>query len=430
MDDVSPVLEFLREKIGLNPESVGTASVEKAVRETIRTSGTNSVADYISLLNGSAAELKKLVESVVVSETSFFRNRIPFFTLQNYLKQFFLHKKPGKPLRVLCLPCSTGEEAYSIAMVLLDLKLPPGQFLIYAADISDHVLQIAKAGRYSPYSFRGEDLNFRTQYFSAEPDGHYLLKQEVRDVVHFEQHNILDENFLFGHQPYDIIFCRNLLIYFDDETKEKAINALSRHLADDGVLFVGHAEGAKIPQLGYAGLDYPMSFAFAKRKHAEVVNHALNINNPIKKYSPSSAAFAAVLPAPVIDARKIPPAVNKPPKNPKIQGTVKATVSDAITAARQLSDAGEFNGAVAICEKLLAEGVESAEVYYLLGQAAGASGNSLMAEEYLKKAIYLNADFYEALIYLSVLFERMGNAEKAASFSKRAQRVKGRKHES
>lgn len=428
---VSPVLDLLRQKIGLNPESIGIATVEKAVRECIEMSGAASVEDYIKKVNWSLTELKKLIESVVVKETSFFRNTTPFITLQSYLKQFVLNKKRGRPLRILCLPCSTGEEAYSIAMVLFDMKLSADRFFIFAGDISEQVLQLAEAGRYNSYSFRGEDIAFRKKYFFKQPDDTYMLKKEVRDVVHFEQANILSDDFLSGHQPYDVIFCRNLLIYFDDAAKEKAINALSGHLAEEGVLFVGHAEGSIIPQFGFASLDYPMSFVFARKAYAAVINDALNINNPVKRsiYPPVPVQQKVIKAGPLGDAGKMAPVASEfKQKDTKERVSETTSLFDSdISSAKLLADAGSFSDVVAICEKLLSEGVESAEVYYLLGQAAGSSGDNLLAEEYIKKAIYLNADFYDALIYLSLLNDRMGNSEKAASFRRRAQRVKLRK---
>lgn len=422
--NILPVLDLLRQKIGLNPESIGPASIEKAVLEHIKMSGAAGVDDYIRKLHESPAELKKLVESMVVPETSFFRNRIPFVTLKNYLRRFVLNKRPGKQIRILCLPCSTGEEPYSIAMVLFDMKLPARQFFIHAGDISEQALQFARLGKYSPYSFRGHDLDFRKTYFSKQGDA-YILNKEVRDAVQFEHLNVLSDTFLPGHEPYDIIFCRNLLIYFDDDIKEKAIKALSKRLSRDGVLFVGHAEGGKIPQYGYASLDYPMSFAFAREEYAKKINDALNINNPAKRSSPP--------PAPVPHPAAKPKLFNDPGKitpvtaNPGNKETSKESPEDeSISKAKELAGKGAFNEVWAICEKLLSEGAESAEIYFLLGQAAESTGNILMAEEYLEKAIYLNADFYDALVSLSVLYDRMGNPEKAASSRKRAKRVKSR----
>lgn len=426
--NVLPVLEFLRQKIGLNPDSIGSALVEKSIRERLKMSGAANIDDYLKIISGSPAELKQLVESVVISETSFFRNRVPFVTLKSYLKRFVLNRKRESPIRILCLPCSTGEESYSIAMALFDIKIPPGQFYIFAGDISEKALQFAQAGIYSDYSFRGDDLDFRKTYFSKQDDS-YILNKEVRDTVHFEQVNILADNFLPGHKPYDIIFCRNLLIYFDDDSKEKAIKALSSRLSDEGVLFVGHAEGAKIPQYGFLSLDYPMSFAFAREKYAITINTGLNPGyTPSKAFAlPAPVAFPAIPARPASAPIKAPPVIANPDSHvEKKEAARKYPDEGGIEQARQLAEAGAFNEVLTICEKLLSEGAESAEVYYLLGQAGEAAGNSLMAEEYFKKAIYLNADFYEALVHLSRLYDQMGNPEKAVAFRKRAGRVKSR----
>ncbi|MDO8413645.1 MAG: CheR family methyltransferase [Gallionellaceae bacterium] len=423
--NVLPILELIREKIGLNPESIGTASVEEIIQKRMKISGSANINDYLSKITGSSTELGKLIESVVVLETFFFRNKISFITLQNYLEQFVLNDKLQRPIRILCIPCATGEEPYSIAMLLLSMKLTINQFHIHAGDISEQALQFSKRAIYSPYSFRGSDLDFREIYFSKQEDS-YTLKKEVRDAVHFEQVNILSDYFLSKHEPYDIIFCRNLLIYFDDDIKDKALTALSRHLADQGVLFVGHAEGAKVNQFGYAILDYPMSFAFAKPEYAKVINDALKltaVKKVFRAHDPLSPPMPIYAQYPIKTA-----ATHAPVKSQKssVDKETKAIqkAPDDLSVARKLAGVGDFAEVITICDKLLAEGAESAEVYYLLGQAIGSTGNKLMAEEYLKKAIYLNADFYEALIYLSCLFDQMGNAEKADATRKRAERVK------
>jgi len=429
--DVSPVLSLLRKKIGLNPESIGTASVEKAVRERIEKSGAASVEEYVERLNSSAAELSGLVESVSVQETSFFRNRTPFIALQDYLREFVFNESRAIPLRVLCLPCSTGEEAYSIAMALFDMDLSASQFSIFSGDISESALKAAEAGRYGEYSFRWKDIAYRQKYFTPQPDGTYQLKNEVRDAVHFEQANILDDEFLLGHEPYDVIFCRNLLIYFDAAAKSKAIDALVRQMSDKGVLFVGHAEGANISHFGLASLNYPMSFAFARNEYAAAINVVLNKNRPTKGNDSAPAqAYKAVSTTGVSgDTGKISPIVAQPGKHvEKVSASITSPAADDMAAdislAQKLIDAGLFNEAAVIGEKLLSEGVESAEVYFLLGQAASWMEENLLAEEYLKKAIYLNADFYDALICLSILYDRMSDPGKAASLRGRAQRVK------
>lgn len=430
--DLSPVLVFLREKIGLNPESIGVLTVEKAVLEHIELSGTSDVEEYIGKLSASPKELKVLIESIVISETSFFRNNIPFKTLHSYLNQFVLSQPREQPLHILCLPCSTGEEAYSISMVLLEMELDADLFSIFAGDISDHSLKIAEAGIYGAYSFRGENLDYRKKYFSKQRDGTYILDKRVRDTVRFEQTNILADDFLFGHKPYDIIFCRNLLIYFDDVARARAIQALTKLLADKGVLFVGHAEGSSIPRFGYVTLDYPMSFAFAKKDYASLINNTLHATrqeseSPLAVASVPQSVFAIT---PLNNQAVVVPTAANSVNSGRVATvatvTKKKPQEEAILAARKLANEGAYSQVVEICEELLSEGVESAEVYFLLGQVAGSAGDSLLAEEYLKKAIYLNADFYDALIYLSLLMEKRGNPGKAESFRKRAQRVEHR----
>ena len=431
MMDVSPVLELLRKKIGLNPKSIGFAAVEGAVLDCLKKSGMCSVEDYVEKVQNSAEEMGQLIESVLVQETSFFRNRTPFVTLKSYLKQFVFSKKRVTPLRILCLPCSTGEEAYSIAMVLLDMNLPANNFHIDAGDISEHVLQIAMAGRYKSYAFRGKDVAAREKYFSREEDDTYVLRNIVRDAVHFERINLVADHFLPGHKPYDVIFCRNLLIYFDDVAKAKAIRSLSRNLSEEGILFVGHAEGASVSKFGLSGLDYPMSFVYAKRRYAKLINNVLNQDKPDKKEYKRHIAVN-------VEAGKVEPLGNRVDVLPvtAVKGendhkkiNTEAVVADQnIEMASKLADSGLYDEVVVICQRLLAEGVESAEVYYLLGQVAGAAGDSLLAEEYLKKTIYINADHHDALVYLSLLYGQMGNLAEADSFRKRAQRVKLRQH--
>ena len=114
--------------------------------------------------------------------------------------------------------------------------------------------------------------------------------------------------------------------------------------------------------------------------------------------------------------------------NTEVKGDASQTQIECdIAQAKRLANDGAFNEVLTICEQLLSKGVESADVFYLLGQAAGANGDRLLAEEYMKKAIYLNADFYDALIYISTLFSQMGKHDHSANFRRRAQRVKVRK---
>ena len=144
---------------------------------------------------------------------------------------------------MLSIPCGCGEEPYSIAITLRDLGLAPGSFHIDAVDVSARHLAAAERGVYRANSFRGKDLAFRNRYF--RPGAHaqdFTLDASVRASVRFTRGNLLDPGLLSGHPAYDIIFCRNVLIYFDAASRRRALATLDRLLGDAGLLFVGHAE--------------------------------------------------------------------------------------------------------------------------------------------------------------------------------------------
>ena len=136
---------------------------------------------------------------------------------------------------MLSLPCSSGEEPYSIAMALLDAGVPASRFQIDALDISERVVQFARRGLYGRNSFRGDALDYRDRYFTETGDGHQLSAQ-VMERVRFQSGNLFDAGLLAHAPAYDFVFCRNLLIYFDQATQERAVQVLRRHTREDGVV--------------------------------------------------------------------------------------------------------------------------------------------------------------------------------------------------
>src|SRR5262249_21641542 len=148
-----------------------------------------------------------------VCETWFFRDPASFDAFTQAALEW-LGRNPAGTLRILSVPCSTGEEPCSLAMRLLDSKVPPHRFVIDAVDVSGRSLARAQRALYGKNSFRGGDLSFRDRHFRETAEG-FELSDTVRKCVRFHQDNVLAETFLAGHEPYQIIFCRNLLIYFD-----------------------------------------------------------------------------------------------------------------------------------------------------------------------------------------------------------------------
>ncbi|MGC1329224.1 CheR family methyltransferase, partial [Pseudomonas sp.] len=255
--------KFLRERIGLDVASVGPALIERAVTQRCAASGAGNADAYWGLLLGSGAEQQALIEAVIVPETWFLRYPETFVALAKLAQARLAELKGKRELRILSLPCSTGEEPYSIAMALLDVGICPAMFKVDGVDISPLSVAKAQRGVYGRNSFRGADLTFRERHFDAMDDG-YRLSDRVRQQVRLHVGNVLDPALLKGEPPYDFVFCRNLLIYFDVETQQRVFEVLKGLNDNSGALFIGPAEGSLLARLGMRPLGIAQSFAFVR----------------------------------------------------------------------------------------------------------------------------------------------------------------------
>lgn len=264
MNNDQRFFDFLKERIGLDVTSVGTAIIERAVRQRIIAVPGRTADEYWQGLQHSAQEQQALIEAVIVPETWFFRYPESFATLARLAVKRLAEIKHLRALRILSLPCSTGEEPYSIAMALLDAGLEPHQFKVDGLDVSPLSVARAKEARYGRNSFRGAELGFRERYFDAE-DESYRLSERVREQVRLQVGNLLDPALLVNEAPYDFVFCRNLLIYFDQPTQQQVFEVLKRLTHQDGVLFIGPAEGSLLGRLGMRSIGVAQSFAFSRQ---------------------------------------------------------------------------------------------------------------------------------------------------------------------
>lgn len=255
--------DLLRQLIGLDAASIGSALIAGVVRLRMKELGLTRVDDYHRVLQFSPREWNELVESVVVKETWFFRDHEPFSAFVRLVQSEWLPAHPAGALQVLSVPCASGEEPYSLAMALREAGLPPERFAIEGIDISCHALERAEHGVYRKRSFREQDIAFRDRYF-REVEGGYLLDAAIREKVCFHPANLLGDDFTTRRAAYDFIFCRNLLIYFDRATHRRAFDRLNDLLAPAGALFVGPAEMPLAIENGFVSAELPMAFACRK----------------------------------------------------------------------------------------------------------------------------------------------------------------------
>jgi chemotaxis protein methyltransferase WspC len=431
--------QLLRGRIGLDSATIGASSIQRIVRLRMKALGVGDVRAYEGLLNQSGAEWTELLETIVVKETWFFRDGEPFDTFVRLLRECRSASLTKRPVRVLSIPCSTGEEPYSLVIALLEAGVRPETFQVDAADISTRALVKARRAIYGRNSFRGKDISFRDRYFHHTKEG-YVLCPAVRSAVRFFEGNILDSNFLPGKETYDIIFCRNLLIYFDRQTQARALKQASRLLSSSGFLIVGAAEQPLAFENGFVSANIPMAFACRKQPAASPINGSTR-SHPARllKLPPVAEPRDRQLPAsdPSPPQR---PAPSSPGPSPNTLGAgvfgdnpqksapgmevkkAPALLPD-LTEARRLADAGKLKEAASLCEAHLRTDASSAQAWYLLGLVSDALSDPLAVECY-RKALYLNPNHYETLLQMALLAEKCGDLARARTFRQRAARLK------
>jgi len=189
------------------------------------------------------AEFDQIYDLVTTNETYFFREPAQLAAFIEEIVPDILAKKPVKKIRIWSAGCSSGEEPYSIAMLLEEAGFyAHGAFEIFASDINQQVLAKARKGHYRESAFRATSAALREKYFTREADGSFRVKDEVRNRVSFGRLNLYDEArvSLLGH--LDVIFCRNVIIYFDDISKKHVVSNFYNRLIDGGYLLLGHSE--------------------------------------------------------------------------------------------------------------------------------------------------------------------------------------------
>ena len=414
------IQEMLYQAIGLHSETVGAATILHAINSRIECCKSESIESYYAILLSNEIELKELIEEVVVPETWFFRDIEPFNVLINFVKDEWLKRTPTAPLRVLSIPCATGEEPYSIAMTLLNAGLMPSQIYIDAIDISQRNIKRCKEARYNHNSFRGVDKKTREKFFKLHDDGCYHLDILIRAMVNFDLASILDDEYIATKRKYDVVFCRNLLIYFDNKTQKNVVVTLGELLNENGALFVGHAETGQFIMDKNWHLSYKYPKAFALRKFSD---------NDTKKIININARKSVANPT-KLQSRKQP--ANSHNKNfnkviIRTRKTEKLTpqVPD-MEYAKKLADEGNFTEAESICLDLLEINKQDAKAYFLLALIQLANGDEQKSSKYFNNVIYLEPHNVDALMYLATLTDQQSDPVQAKRLRERAERCKQR----
>lgn len=220
---------------GINLSAYKENQMKRRIDAIIKKNQCNNYAEYIKFLKANPVSLQEFIAYLTINVTEFYRNPSQWDILEKQIFPLLLQKK--RNIKIWSAACSTGDEPYSLAMVLSKF-MPLNQISIIATDIDKEVLEKARLGEYTSRSIANVPKEFQEKYF-LESNGNYTIKPNLKECITFKQHNLLKD-------PYpsnmDLIVCRNVLIYFTEEAKKQIYLNFNKALVDDGILFVGSTE--------------------------------------------------------------------------------------------------------------------------------------------------------------------------------------------
>lgn len=241
------------------------STLKKKVTNRVTELG-ESFSGYCDYLIQHPVEWDVMIELVTINETYFYREENQLIECSSVVLPMLKKKILGRPLRIWSAACSTGEEPYTLAMLIQETGLfAPGSVEIIATDINKKVLEKANLGWYhqGSFAFRRIPEHLLSKYFTPKDSG-YQINESIKKMIKFQHLNLLNKQKTAQIGEVDVIFCRNVLIYFDSETTKQVIFSLHKNLSPDGYLFLGHAESITDTNLGFQKAFSEKTFYYRK----------------------------------------------------------------------------------------------------------------------------------------------------------------------
>lgn len=400
------------------------------VRKRLRATGLSDSNLYLNLLDDAIsgpAEWGKLETEITIGETFFFRYAEQFAALrETILPEIIDRKSATRRLRIWSAGCSTGAEPYSLAILaheILGGNLERWRVSIVGTDINDSFLNLAKQARFGKWALRSMPASERERFFLDAGKDQWQVRPEFRSLVRFEKHNLL--SLLDGTSPleltdFDLILCRNVLIYFHPDIVIRIVEALRDRLAEDGWMLLGHAEPNPAFSTMMQTLNLPGTVAY-RAKSGQVPPPAL----PPDQRKPNLTGWVPLLPDPKpagqVSRETRPRPVEAPPPSP---ASPAARAPDApLDEIRALANNGAFAKADALCRKALAAQPLNATLHFYQGLVLQALRQPADAEKSFLKCIYLDKSFAMAHYHLGLLLLAEGRSGPARRALTNAARI-------
>ena len=239
--DYEKFRKVIYDQCGITFSATNRSILDSRIKDLLRKKNIATPAEYLDLVLKNSEEMKLMLDSVTTNLTRFFRNQPHFDAFINYVIPAVIEqKKKGtdRTIKIWSAGCSTGEEPYTIAMIMKEICPPGFDFRVTASDISLKSLMVGQQGFYADNKVDGIPENYLAKYFT-KVDGGYQVKKELQDTIHFDYHNLMNDS---GARNLDVVFCRNVLIYFDEPAQLKVIDNFWNSMAAHSYLYIGHSE--------------------------------------------------------------------------------------------------------------------------------------------------------------------------------------------
>lgn len=455
--NLPPFQALIKTRCGLLFEGSGEEKLMQALRERIAALGVQPT-EYHTKLLASEAEFQALVTLLTINETYFFREPEQINLLVERLAPRFLAARTGQgPVRILSAGCSSGEEPYSLVMALTEKHGAKTSqlFEFVGGDIDHTVLTKARVGCYSEFSFRGVPSILKQRYFDTIQSGNYRnnqIKLQIKSQVHFVELNLLAENFAAVLHNFDIIFFRNVSIYFDSPTRKIIQQKLASLLKPDGILVIGTAE-TLANDLGVLALIEEDGLFYFTKGQPNALQMGSNIGSNIPRLlvnppvSTANTTSFNALTSPFTATQYSPPVLETPLPLPLPLPVASyaqpKTILTALTQARQfaqdrrldeallqceavlniepentealllkshiLINRRDFSAAYILAERVLAADAWSVDALLLLGLSTKWQNQATDAIRWFKQAAYARNECWPAHYYLADLYRTSGD---------------------
>jgi len=340
---------------------------------------THSCVDWLLATPDNEPRVHAVVEHLAIGDTYFFRERQMFEVLaQRVLPE--LISRGTRRLRIWSAACSTGEEAYSLAIVLRELLPERRQWdlTLLATDINERSLHKAEAGVYGEWSFRDAPPGLKERYFRPTPQGRFVIAEEIRDMVRFARFNLAQDRWpalVTGDNAMDLILCRNVLMYFSAARARRAVENLGASLTEDGWLVVSPSEYSQTTFARFSSSNFTDCILYRKRatpshEAPPPVTHAPSGSDPESEINAASDTASSATTAPTPEHHAL--------------------------LTRTLANQGQLEPALAAADRWIAADKTNPSAHYLQATVHQELGHMEAARRSLRRAIYLKPDFVVA----------------------------------